>query len=36
LIQKKQDLRPARRTEAGKKLFILIPVQKHTFFPPGF
>tara|TARA_R110002110_G_scaffold122611_1_gene298917 strand:+ start:257 stop:652 length:396 start_codon:yes stop_codon:yes gene_type:complete len=33
LIQKKQDLRPARRTEAGKKLFILIPVQKHTFFP---
>jgi hypothetical protein len=34
LIQKKQDLRPARRSEAGKKLTILILVQKHTFSRP--
>jgi len=34
LIQKKQDLRPARRSEAGKKLILLILVQKHTFSRP--
>ena len=33
LIQKKQNLRPARRSEAGKKLTILILDQKHTFPP---
>ena len=36
LIQKKQDLRPARRSEAGKKLIPLILVQKHTFSRPDY
>ena len=36
LIQKKQDLRPARRSEAGKKLILLILVQKHTFSRPDY
>ena len=36
LIQKKQDLRSARRSEAGKKLILLILVQKHTFSRPDY
>ncbi|WP_236646203.1 hypothetical protein, partial [Sulfitobacter sp. HI0021] len=36
LIQKKKDLRPSRRSEAGKKLILFILYQKHTFTRPDY